>query len=120
MFYFWDLKVKDSTYVLPILSGILQLFTSLAILPAIENDPAGRKELKTVEKKEDVAEMAQTMQQQMVFMMPIMTVVFALQFPSGLALYWVVTTAFSFVQQIIVSGPGALGSYLKRLRGLGR
>jgi YidC/Oxa1 family membrane protein insertase len=112
-FFWWDLSVKDKTFTLPILSGILQLLTSLAILPAIENNPEGRKELKK-EAKEDIAEMAQSMQQQMVFMMPIMTVVFALQFPAGLALYWVITTAFSFVQQIIVSGPGALGSYLKR------
>ncbi|MEI6690751.1 MAG: YidC/Oxa1 family membrane protein insertase [bacterium] len=118
MFYWWDLKLKDTTYALPLLSGALQLLTSLAILPAVEDNPEGRKELKK-EAKEDVAEMAQTMQQQMVFMMPIMTVVFALQFPSGLALYWVVTTAFSFVQQIIISGPGALGGYLKRL-GIGR
>jgi len=117
-FWLWDLKEKDKTYALPILSGVLQLLTSLAILPAVENDPAGRKELKK-EAKEDIAEMAQSMQQQMVYMMPIMTTVFALQFPSGLALYWVVTTAFSFVQQIIVSGPGSLGVYLKKIR-LGR
>ncbi len=118
IFLWWDLKVKDHTLVLPILAGALQLLTSLTILPAVENDPEGRKELKSGG-KEDVAEMAQTMQQQMVFMMPIMTVVFALQFPAGLALYWVITTAFSFVQQIIVSGPGTLGVYLRRLR-LGR
>jgi len=55
------------------------------------------------------------MQQQMVFMMPIMTVVFALQFPAGLALYWVVTTAFSLVQQLVISGPGGLKKYLVKL-----
>lgn len=112
-FFIWDLKSRDHSYILPILSGILQLLTSLAILPAVENNPAGRRELKA-EGKEDIAEMAQTMQQQMVFLMPVMTTIFALQFPSGLALYWVITTAFSFVQQILVSGTGALGQYLAR------
>jgi len=49
-------------------------------------------------------------------MMPIMTVIFSIQFPSGLALYWVITTAFSLVQQLIVSGPGALLVYAKKIR----
>lgn len=108
-FFIWDLKAKDPSYILPALAGILQLIMSLAILPAVENEPDKRPGTK--EEKQDVAEMAQTMQQQMVFMMPIMTVIFSLQFPSGLALYWVITTAFSLVQQLIVSGPGAIPHY---------
>jgi YidC/Oxa1 family membrane protein insertase len=118
MFLWWDLELKDTTYALPILAAALQLVTSLAILPAVEDNPAGRKALNK-EEKQDVAEMAQTMQQQMVFLMPIMTFVFALQFPSGLALYWVITTAFSLVQQLIISGPGSLPVYARRI-GLGR
>ncbi|MCE7897832.1 MAG: hypothetical protein DPW11_03655 [bacterium] len=113
LFLWWDLKVKDSTYVLPVLAGVLQLITSVALLPAIENEPSKRDGTK--EQKEDVAEMAQTMQQQMVFMMPIMTIIFSLQFPSGLALYWVITTAFSLVQQLIVSGPGGLALYWAKI-----
>lgn len=115
-FLWWDLKHKDSTYVLPILAGILQLVTSVALLPAIENEPSKREGTKA--QKEDVAEMAQSMQQQMVFMMPIMTVIFSLQFPSGLALYWVITTAFSLAQQLLVSGPGGLALYSAKFRRL--
>lgn len=113
-FWIWNLKVKDATFILPILAGVLQLITSLTLLPAIENEPEKRPGTK--EDKQDVAEMAQSMQQQMVFMMPIMTTIFALQFPSGLALYWVVTTAFSLVQQLAVSGPGGLLVYAKKLK----
>lgn len=112
-FLLWNLKEKDTTFILPALAGILQLVTSLAILPAVENEPEKRKG--TVAEKEDVAEMAQTMQSQMVFLMPVMTVIFSLQFPSGLALYWVITTAFSLVQQLVVSGPGAIPLYLKKV-----
>lgn len=112
-FLIWDLKHKDGTYILPILAGVLQLITSVTLLPAIENEPAKREGTK--EQKEDVAEMAQTMQQQMVFMMPIMTVIFSLQFPSGLALYWVITTAFSLAQQLVVSGPGGLALYWAKI-----
>lgn len=113
-FLFWDLKSKDTTYVLPVLAGILQFVMSLTILPAIENEPEKRPG--TVEDKKDVADMATTMQQQMVFMMPIMTIIFSIQFPSGLALYWVITTAFSLVQQLMVSGPGALLTYAKKYK----
>lgn len=109
-FLWLDLSVKDTSYVLPVLAGALQFLTSLTMLPGVENDPAKRKGKK--KDKEDVAEMAASMQQQMVYFMPIMTVVFALQFPSGLALYWVITTAFSFGQQLIISGPGGLNKYL--------
>jgi len=112
-FLWLDLSTKDTSFVLPILAGVLQLFTSLSLLPAVENEPAKRKGTK--KDKEDVAEMAASMQQQMVFLMPLMTVVFALQFPSGLALYWVITTAFSFVQQLIISGPGGLVPYASKI-----
>ncbi len=112
-FWLWNLKDKDTTYILPILAGLSQLFTSLAILPAVENKPEKRPEVKA--SKEDVADMATTMQSQMVFMMPIMTVIFSLQFPSGLALYWVITTVFSLVQQLLVSGPGSIPLYAKKI-----
>lgn len=114
IFLLWDLRDKDTTYILPILAGILQFIMSLTILPAVENEPEKRPGTK--EQKQDVAEMATTMQQQMVFMMPIMTVIFSIQFPSGLALYWVITTAFSLVQQLMVSGPGALLHYAKKYK----
>ena len=111
-FLLWDLKSKDTTYILPVLAGLLQFVMSLTILPAVENQPEKRPG--TPEQKQDVAEMATSMQQQMVFMMPIMTVIFSIQFPSGLALYWVITTAFSLVQQLMVSGPGALLTYARK------
>jgi len=111
-FFLWDLKLKDTTYILPVLAGLLQFIMSLTILPAVENEPEKRPG--TIEQKQDVAEMATSMQQQMVFMMPIMTVIFSIQFPSGLALYWVITTAFSLVQQLMVSGPGTLLVYAKK------
>lgn len=112
-FLWLDLSVKDGSFVLPVLAGVLQLFTSLALLPAVENEP--QKRPGTKKEKEDIAEMATGMQQQMVFLMPLMTVVFALQFPSGLALYWVVTTAFSLVQQLVISGPGGIIKYAAKV-----
>lgn len=114
-FLLWNLKDKDTTYILPIAAGFLQLLTSLAITPAIEDDPNKRKGTK--KEKENIAEMAQAMTSQMVYLMPAITVFFALQFPAGLALYWTITTAFSFIQQLIVSGPGGLKKYIIKFTG---
>lgn len=72
-FFLWDLKSKTPLIFSPVLAGILQFVMSLTILPAVENEP--EKKPGTKEQKEDV-QMATTMQQQMVFMMPIMTIIF--------------------------------------------
>jgi YidC/Oxa1 family membrane protein insertase len=41
-------------------------------------------------------------QKTMNMMMPIMIFVFSIQFPAGLALYWVISNLFQLVQQFIV------------------
>lgn len=120
MFMWFDLSKPDHTYILPILSGITQLILSLMILPGAEShnlipDNAKSKKLKEANKKEDNAlEMAEQMQKQMVFMMPVVTGIAALQFPSGLAMYWVLSTVFSIIQQWVVSGPGGLLQYSRQ------
>ncbi|HHZ02414.1 MAG TPA: YidC/Oxa1 family membrane protein insertase [Tissierellia bacterium] len=47
-------------------------------------------------------EQQESTQRTMSMMMPIMIFVFSMQFPAGLALYWVVSNIFQFVQQLIV------------------
>ena len=108
-FLWLNLTTSDPLYILPILAGLSQLVLSLMLSPAIEHHPE-----KTAKKTEDVQDMAETMQQQMLFMMPIMTGIIALKFPSGLALYWVATTVFSVIQQYFVSGWGGLALSIKK------
>jgi YidC/Oxa1 family membrane protein insertase len=48
----------------------------------------------------------QQMNQTMLWMMPLMFAFFTLQFPSGLALYWVATNVVGIVMQYIYMGPG--------------
>jgi len=119
--FFWlDLSVPDSLYILPVLAALSQFFLSLMIAPGAEtrdvipNKSKNKKIQKANKKEENTADMAQSMQQQMMFIMPIMTGFIALRFPSGLALYWVTTTLFSIGQQFYVSGPGGLKTYYKR------
>lgn len=119
--FFWlNLGQPDPTYALPVLAAVTQLILSLMIAPGAEipdvvpNKSSNKKVKKTNEKEEDMAEMAASMQQQMLFIMPIMTGVIALRFPSGLALYWVVATVFSIAQQYFISGWGGLTTYYQR------
>ncbi len=120
--FFWlDLAHADKLYVLPVLAGITQLILSLMIAPGgevrdvVPNDSKSKKVQVENKKEEDMAQMAATMQKQMLFVMPVMTAFLALSFPSGLALYWVATTVFSIIQQYFFSGWGGLSLYSKRI-----
>lgn len=119
-FFGLNLSGKDPSYILPVLAGVTQLILSLMIAPGAEqpdvtpNDAKSKKLKKENEKEENFAEMAASMQQQMLFIMPIMTGFIALNFPAGLSLYWVVTTIFSIGQQWYISGLGGLVSYTQR------
>jgi YidC/Oxa1 family membrane protein insertase len=120
-FLWMDLTQPDSTYVLPILAGVSQLFMSLMISPGAEvrdivPNKSKKKEIqKKNEKEEDMADMAKNMQQQMIFIMPLMTAFIAARFPSGLAVYWVTANLFGIAQQYFVSGWGGLSLYYRRL-----
>lgn len=122
MFLWLDLGAPDPRYVIPVLAAGTQLILSLMIAPGAEvkDDVPNESKLPAVKeenkKEEDIAEMAATMQQQMLFIMPLMTGFIALSFPSGLGLYWVATTVVSVVQQYFVSGPGGIVMYYNRAR----
>ncbi len=47
--------------------------------------------------------MAAMMNKQMLYMMPIMTVIIGIRFPAGLTLYWFLSTALMVVQQIYIT-----------------
>ncbi|MDZ4230191.1 MAG: YidC/Oxa1 family membrane protein insertase, partial [Dehalococcoidales bacterium] len=50
----------------------------------------------------------QAQSQMMLYMMPLMFGFFALSFPSGLALYWVTSSAIRIIMQYFVTGWGSL------------
>ena len=120
-FLWFNLSQNDTTYVLPVLAGLTQFILSLIIAPGgevrdiVPNKSKNKKVKKANEKEEDKAEMAASMQQQMIFVMPIIMGVIAARFPSGLALYWVVSNVFNIGQQYFVSGWGGLTTYYQRL-----
>jgi YidC/Oxa1 family membrane protein insertase len=120
-FLWFDLLSPDPLYILPILTAVFQLLLSLMIAPGgevadlVPNNSKSKKVQQENKKEEDMAEMAASMQKQMIFMMPLMTGIMATRFPAGLALYWAISTIFSIVQQFVLSGPGGLKTYYQRL-----
>jgi YidC/Oxa1 family membrane protein insertase len=121
-FFGLALNKPDPTFVLPVLAGVTQLILSIMVAPGgeqpdlVSNTSTQEKVKEANKKEEDAAEMAATMQKQMLFIMPVMTGFIALSFPAGLALYWTLTTVFSIFQQWYVSGWGGITIYLNRLK----
>ncbi len=114
MNFLWlNLGKPDPYFTLPLLAGLSQLVYSLMLRPGTEHPHPKEALVAKKEQKEEKDEMAmaQEIQNQMLFMMPIMTTVISLRFPSGLALYWVISTVFSLVQQWVLTGPGGLRYY---------
>lgn len=88
-----NLAHTDPTFILPVLAAIgtfVQMRMSLTKKPQ--------------QKPGQPADPNTASMQMMQYIFPVMTLIFGLRFPAGLALYWVVTTAFTIGQQYFVNG----------------
>lgn len=90
---FIDLTKKS--IMLGILAGALQFYQTKMMTTRNTSAQSGKSD-KEGSLSDDFAK---TMNTQMLYMMPLFTVFIASTLPSGLALYWVTTSAFSIVQQ---------------------
>jgi YidC/Oxa1 family membrane protein insertase len=84
-FLWFDLGEKDPYYILPIIAGVTTFIQQKIVMAG-----AGQQN----------PQMAM-----MLWMMPIMIVIFAINFPAALSLYWVVGNIFSIVQTYLIKGP---------------
>ena len=65
--------------------------------------PVAKKEEKLAEKTETKTDdFASSMQKQMLYLFPIMTLIFGYTMPSGVMLYWFAFSFFSFIQQLLI------------------
>lgn len=109
-FLYMNLIKPDPYYVLPVIAGIGQFISSKMMMPYVaEGEKAA---LVTTDRKDDLA---YNMQEQMLYMMPLMTVFIGASLPAGISLYLLVTTIFSLVQQYFVSGWGGVAPWIKKL-----
>ena len=110
-FGFWNLSSPDKFFILPVLAGAAQLLLAKMMRPAVVK---GSKEAKKTPDKSD--DLMYTMQEQMLYLMPLMTIFIGWRLPAGLVLYWLATTIFSLVQQYFVSGLGGLEPWLRKIK----
>ena len=119
-FLWLSLNLPDQFYILPVLAAASQFLLALMLKPATDTTAekklaAQTKNTKDDQKAQDMTDMAQSMQGQMLYIMPLMIGFFALNLPSGLSLYWIASSLFSVGQQYFVSGLGGLAPYLSKL-----
>ncbi len=82
--WFWlDLTQPDKYFILPILAGVAQFLSSF-FMP----------EIKTAS--------AQINQKQLMMFMSVFIIFIAARFPSGIALYWVISSTWVLIQQVII------------------
>ena len=109
-FLYLDLAKPDPYYILGIASGLLQFAYSKMLRPFTE---VGEKAAeRTPDKKDDIA---YNMQEQMLYMMPMMVAIISIKLPAGVVLNIFATTLFLIIQQYIISGPGGLKPLLTKI-----
>lgn len=91
-FLWLDLGVPDRYFILPVLVA-----ASMWVLQKMSSVP-------TTDPRQ------QSMNNMMLWMLPLMFAFFTLSFPSGLALFWVVSNIIGIVTQYFITGWGTLGS----------
>lgn len=103
--FFGFVNLSESNIILAIIAGGLQYFQT-KMLMGKKKEEEKKKEDNNKEKtaEEKTQDFAQSMSRQMIYLMPVMTFVFAMSFPSGLALYWATTTLFAIIQQFFIIG----------------
>lgn len=83
-FLWFDLGHPDPFYILPVVAGITTFIQQKIAMTGTAQNP----------------QMAM-----MLWLMPIMIVIFAIKFPAALSLYWVVGNIFSIAQTYFIKGP---------------
>lgn len=94
-----------------ILAALTQFLSSKMLQPAAKRGEEVAQ--KTPEKTDDLAT---SMQSQMLYLFPLMTILIGFTFPSGLILYWFIFSAFQLLQQYFSSGWGGLELWLRKLK----
>ncbi len=97
-FLYLNLAKADQFYIMPVLSAASQFLLSKYMMSSSKK--IEKVVLDTPDKKDDFM---YNMQEQMMYMMPIMTLVIGISLPSGLVLYWFVSTLLAVFQYMILN-----------------
>ena len=90
-------NLAEPLWGLAIFAGVLQFFQTKMLMS---------KNKKVNDKKPDrTGQFSNMMQKQMLYFFPVFTVIILLRLPSAVAIYWIVTAAFSIGQQYLILKP---------------
>lgn len=84
------IDLTKPNFVLAIIAAVLQFISSKMLMPTSQQSGPG---------DQPAQKMAATMQKQMIFLGPVMTLIILGPLPSIIGLYWAATTIFSILQQ---------------------
>ncbi len=87
------INLSKPNIIFAILAGLTQYFQTKMLLP--KSDLGGAAKSKE-------ADISQAMQKQMVYFMPVFTLIILIGLPSALGLYWTVSGLFSIIQQYFI------------------
>jgi YidC/Oxa1 family membrane protein insertase len=76
--------------ILAVLAGLIQFFQSKMTTPT------------TQKQKDTVSQFSNILQKQMLFLLPLLTLLFLLRLPAAFSLYWIATSLFSIFQQCLI------------------
>ncbi len=94
--FFGLLSLAVPSKILAVLAGLAQFWQAKMMAP--------KKNLPGAPKSSDEY-VSQAMSKQMMYFLPVFTILISWKLPAGLALYWVVTTLFTIVQQYAIMRP---------------
>lgn len=97
-FLYLDLLRRDPYVIVPGLAGAAQFLMTKMMLPVVKKEE--KLAAASADKKDDFM---YNMQEQMLYLGPVMTVFISWSLPSGLVLFWLATTIFSIAQQWLMT-----------------
>lgn len=107
-------KVPNIPFPIPgpvlILAALLQFVSAKMTMPELKTE---QKLAKATKSETDDIQVA--MQSSMIYTFPLMTILFGINFPSGLALYWLIFSVWQMVIQYRSSGWGGMKPWLLKL-----
>ncbi len=126
-FLVWDMAKPDAYKVsglpvaipgvLVIVAAVTQYIQTKMMMPAAPKIRKEDKKPEKEEKKEFMEEFAEA-QSSMMWMFPLLFLFLGTQWPSGLALYWAVSSTLAIIQQYRTAGLGGLQSHVLQLKQL--
>lgn len=125
-FLIWNMAKPDAFHIssipfalpgiLTVLAAATQYVQTKMMLPVAAPKPTSVQVSGETKKEGGFMEEFASAQSSMVWMFPLMFLFLGTQWPSGLALYWTVSSILASVQQFKVSGLGGLGQDIVKLK----